>query len=67
MVYQLRWFQKTGAISELKTGFHLRRNKFKPLAKSILILLGLTAASAAEARIHKKNHQILYDYTDNLN
>ena len=32
----------------------LIRNVLKPLAKSILIPLGLTAASAADAAIHKK-------------
>ena len=39
----------------LKTGLPLRKNVIKPLAKSILIPLGLTAAaSAADAGIHKK-------------
>ena len=39
----------------LKTGLQLRKNVIKPLSKSILIPLGLTAAtSAAEARIHQK-------------
>ena len=39
----------------LKTGLALMRNAVKPLAKSILIPLGLTAAaSAADAGIHKK-------------
>ena len=39
----------------LKTGLPLMKNLFKPLAKSVLILLGLTAAaSAADAGIHKK-------------
>ena len=39
----------------LKTGLPLMKNVIKPLAKGILIPLGLTAAaSAAEARIHKK-------------
>ena len=39
----------------LKTGLPLIKNKIKPLAKSILIPLGLTAAaSAADAGIHKK-------------
>ena len=38
-----------------KTGLPLRKNAIKPLAKSVLILLGLTAvASAANAGIHKK-------------
>ena len=39
----------------LKTGFHLIRNVLKPLAKSVLIPLGLTiAASATNSAIHKK-------------
>ena len=39
----------------LKTGLPLIKNVVKPLAKSVLIPLGLTAAaSAADARIHKK-------------
>ena len=37
----------------LKTGLTLIKNAIKPLAKSISIPLGLTAAaSAADARIH---------------
>ena len=39
----------------LKVGFPLIKNVIKPLAKSILIPLGLTAAaSATDAGIHKK-------------
>ena len=39
----------------LKTGLPLIKNMIKPLAKSVLIPLGLTAAaSAADAGIHKK-------------
>ena len=39
----------------LKTGLPLIKNVIKPLAKSVLILLGLTAAaSTAYAGIHKK-------------
>ena len=39
----------------LKTGLPLISNVIKPLTKSVLIPLGLTAAaSAADARIHKK-------------
>ena len=39
----------------LKTVFPLMKNRLKPLAKSILIPLGLTAAaSAADTVIHKK-------------
>ena len=40
----------------LKTGLPLISNAIKPLAKSVLIPLGLTAAaSAADAGIHKKS------------
>ena len=38
----------------LKTGLPLMINVIKPLAKSVLIPLGLEAASAADAKIHKK-------------
>ena len=39
----------------LKTGLPLMRSVIQPLAKSVLIPLGLTAAaSVADARIHKK-------------
>ena len=39
----------------LKTGLSLIKNVIKPLANSVLILLGLTiAASVADAGIHKK-------------
>ena len=40
----------------LKTGLPLIKNLIKPLAKGVLILLGLAAAAsaAADARIHKK-------------
>ena len=41
--------------SSLKTGIPLIKNIIKPLAKSVLIPLGLTAAtSAADAGTHKK-------------
>ena len=41
----------------LKTGLPLMKNVIKPLAKSVLIPLGLTAAaSAADAGIHKKSY-----------
>ena len=40
----------------LKTGLPLIKNVINPLAKSVLIPLGLTAAtSAADAGIHKKS------------
>ena len=43
----------------LKTGLPLIKNLIKPLAKSVLTPLGLTAAaSAADAGIHKKNIRI---------
>ena len=43
----------------LKSGLPSIKNVIKPLAKSILIPLELTAAaSAADARIHKKNLKI---------
>ena len=39
----------------LKTGLPLMKNVLKPLAKSVLIPLGLTASvSATDAAIHKK-------------
>ena len=39
----------------LKTGLPLIKNVFKPLDKSVLNPLGLTAAaSAVDARMHKK-------------
>ena len=43
----------------LKTGLPLMKSVIKPLAKSVLIPLRLTAAaSAADAGIHKKNLRI---------
>ena len=43
----------------LKAGLPLMKSAIKPLAKSVLIPLGLTAAaSAADAGIHKKNLRI---------
>ena len=51
----------------LKTGLPLIKNVIKPLAKSVLIPLGLTvAASAADAGIHKKNLRIGYNNTNNI-
>ena len=46
-----------GRLSEplLKTGLSLKVNLLKPLAKVILIPLGLTAAAATDAAVHKKN------------
>ena len=49
----------------LKTGLLLRKNVLKPLAKRVLIPLGLTtAASATDTAIEIVF--IWYDYTDNL-
>ena len=51
----------------LKTGLLLIKNVIKPLAKSVLIPLGLTAAgSAADARIPKKNIRIREYNTNNI-
>ena len=45
--------------SLLKTGLPLMKSVIKPLAKSVLVPLGLTAtASAADPGIHKKNLKI---------
>ena len=38
----------------LKTGLFLIANLLRPLAKSLLIPLGLTVAAATDAAIHKK-------------
>ena len=57
----------------LKTGFPLIKNVIKPLAKIVLIPLGLTAAaSAADAGIHKKilgrnNNTVLIISNDEIN
>ena len=52
---QLRGFFSRLLGPLLKTGLSLIKNVIKPLAKSVLIPLGLTAAaSAADAGIHKK-------------
>ena len=43
----------------LRTGLRLMKSVIKPLAKSVLVPLGLpAAASAADAGIHKKNPRI---------
>ena len=51
----LRWYNQVFLVDPLlKTGLPLIKNKIKLLAKRVLIPLGLTtAASAADARIHK--------------
>ena len=52
---QLRGFLGRLLGSLLKTGLPLMKSVIQPLAKSVLIPLGLTAAaSAADAGIHKK-------------
>ena len=52
---QLRGFLGKVLGTLLKIGFSLMKNVIKPLAKSVLIPLGLTAAaSAADGGIHKK-------------
>ena len=44
----------------LKTGLPLTKNVTKPLAKSVLIPLGLTAAAApVDPEIYKKNVRIM--------
>ena len=52
----------------LKIGLPLITNVIKPLAKSVLIPVGLTAAaSAADAGIHKKNLGVWeYNNTNNI-
>ena len=52
----------------LKTGLPFISNVIKPSAKSVLISLGLTAAtSAADSGIHKKNIRIReYDNFNNI-
>ena len=51
----------------LKTGLPLIGNKLKPLAKSLLIPLRLTAAaSPIDVAIHKKNVPIWHHDIDNL-
>ena len=52
----LKMIQTGGFLGRLlKTGLPLIKNVITPLAKSVLIPLGLTAAaSAADAGIHKK-------------
>ena len=51
----------------LKTGLPSIKNVIKPLAKRVLIPLGLTAAaSAVDAGIHKKNTRIRKYNTNNI-
>ena len=51
---QSEWFLGRLLGSLLKTGLPLIGNIPNPLAKSVLIPLGLTAAAAADAAIHEK-------------
>ena len=51
----------------LKTGLPLMKNVIKPLAKSVLIPLGLTVvASAADAGIHQENPRLWNKKTKNI-
>ena len=50
----------------LKTRLPLIENILKPLAKSVLIPSGLTAAAFAKNSYPQKNIQIGFDYTDDL-
>ena len=51
----------------LKTGLPLMKNVIKPLAKSVLIPLGLTAAaSSLDAGIHKRNLRIQINNPNNI-
>ena len=50
----------------LKTGLPLMKNEFKPLAKSVSIALGLTAAvPATDTAIQKKDSWIWIEYISN--
>ena len=51
---QLGGFLGRLLVPLLKTGLPLIKSVIKPLAKSVLIPLGLAAASATDAGIHKK-------------
>ena len=52
----------------LKTGLPLIKNVIKPLARSVLIPLGLTAAaSAADAGIQKKKEENTWFWNSNFN
>ena len=62
---QLSMMIQLGGITDrhlgplLKTGLPLLNNVIQPLAKSVLIPLGLTVASAADAGIHKKSYALV--------
>ena len=67
----LKMIQSGGFLGKLlgpllKRGLPLIKSVIKPLAKSVLIPLGLTAAaSAADAGIHKKNIRIRFNNNTN--
>ena len=66
-IIQSRGFLRILLGPLLKTGLPLTKNIIKPLAKSVLILLGLTAAaSEADAGIHKKSLRICNNNTNNI-
>ena len=55
-----KMIQSGGLLSKLlrpllRTGLPLMKSVIKPLAKSVLVPLGLTAAAAADAGIHKNS------------
>ena len=60
MFRRISWYT-SWSTRLLKTGLLLMTNETQPLAKSVLIPLGLAAAAAAspaDAGIHKKNLRI---------
>ena len=64
---QSRGFLVTLLDPLLITRLRIIKNVIKPLAKSVLILLGLTgAASAADAGMQKKNLMIWNNNTNNI-
>ena len=64
---QSRGFLVTLLDPLLITRLRIIKNVIKPLAKSVLILLGLTgAASAADAGMQKKNLMIWNSNTNNI-
>ena len=64
---QSRGFLVTLLDPLLITRLRIIKNVIKPLAKSVLILLGLTgAASAADAGMQKKNLMIWNNSTNNI-
>ena len=50
----------------LKIRLPLMKNVIKPLAKTVLIPLGLTAVASADAGIHKKNLGKWNNKTNNI-